>query len=336
MQPINEIQDLEELLSKPDERSASDLAGIEGEVLVLGAGGKMGPTLCRLLRRATGRTVYAVSRYSDQSVRSRLEEDGVRTVQADLLDPSSYDRIPEAANVYFLAGMKFGASAQEARTWAMNVYMPALVSRRYAGSRIVALSTGNVYPFVSVEGGGATEATTPDPVGEYAQSCLGRERIFQHFSGESGTPVALIRLNYANEPRYGIIVDITQKILAGEPVDLTMGYANLIWQGDANNLIARAVTLAASPPVVLNVTGAETVSVRKLAERIGALVDRKVRFEGSESPTALLSDASACFRSLGRPEVSLDEMTEAIVGWVAAGNPVLGKPTKFQVRDGKF
>jgi len=336
MREFTSTEDLEDFLSTPDERTNTALSKQRGDILVLGAGGKMGPTLCRVLKRASGQTIHAVSRYSDGSVRSRLEDAGISTIKADLLEPESYERLPEAPTVFFLAGMKFGAGAHEPRTWAMNVYMPALVARRFSDSRIVALSTGNVYPFVPVDGGGATEKTPTGPVGEYAQSCLGRERIFQFFSGENGTPVTLIRLNYANEPRYGIIVDITRKILAGEPVDLTMGHVNLIWQGDANNLIARSQALASSPAAVLNVTGPATVRVRDLAERIAGLVGREARFIGAESPTALLSDAGACFASLGRPTVSLEEMTEAIVRWVASGKPVLGKPTKFQVRDGRF
>jgi nucleoside-diphosphate-sugar epimerase len=238
--------------------------------------------------------------------------------------------------VFYLAGMKFGATGQQPLTWAMNVHLPALVARHYKAARIVALSTGNVYSFTAPDRGGSREEDVPGPVGEYAQSCLGRERIFEHFSLVHGTPVTLIRLNYANEPRYGIIVDLTQKILSGQPIDVTMGAVNLIWQGDANNMIISALKLAASPPTILNVTWSETIAVRELAGRIGKMLGKAPTFAGQEAETALLSNASRSFEAFGPPAVGLGEMIVRIVEWVAAGNVVLGKPTKFQVRDGKF
>jgi len=297
----------------------------------------MGPTLAMMLRKAAPqKAVYAVSRFGDKQVRRRIEEAGVRVVEADLLDESAYGSLPEASNVFYLAGMKFGAAGNQPLTWAMNVYMPALVARRYRQSRIVALSTGNVYPFTAVPGGGSRETDPPAPVGEYAQSCLGRERMFQHFSQQFGTPVTLIRLNYANELRYGILVDLTLKILHEEPIDVTMGAVNLIWQGDANGYIIRAMSIAKSPPVILNVTGPETIRIRDLAARIGRVLGREPRFVSQEAATALLSNASACVEIFGRPAMSLDDMIGAIVPWVAAAKPVLNKPTKFQVRDGRF
>ncbi len=328
---------LENWLSEPFAETRDLLRRTPGDVVVLGAGGKMGPTLAMMLKRAAPeRKVYAVSRFTDKQVGERISSKGIVVVEADLLDESAYDGLPEAPNVFYLAGMKFGATGQQALTWAMNVYMPALVARRYRRSRIVALSTGNVYPFVDILGRGSREQDTPGPVGEYAQTCLGRERVFQHFSGCFGTAVTLIRLNYANEPRYGILVDLTQKILHGEPIDVTMGVVNLIWQGDANNYIIRALCVAKSPPTILNVTGAEVLSVRELAGRIGKLLSVEPRLVGQEAPTALLSDASVCFGLFGRPVTSLDDMLRVIVGWVAAGKPVLGKPTKYNVRDGRF
>jgi nucleoside-diphosphate-sugar epimerase len=328
---------LEELLSEPGAGVRETLTGIGGDIVVLGAGGKMGPTLAMMLRKAApDRKIYAVSRFSDNRARSRIEASGVEIVEVDLLDESVYDRLPDVPNVFYLAGMKFGASGNQPLTWAMNVFMPALVARRYSRSRIVALSTGNVYPFTSLQSGGSREQDIPGPVGEYAQSCLGRERMFQHFSERFGTPVALIRLNYANEPRYGIIVDLTLKILHGEPVDVTMGTVNLIWQGDANSYIIRAMNLAKTPPAILNVTGPETVAVRDLASRIGKLLGKEPRFVSQETPTALLSNASACFERFGRPAMSVDDMIGVIVPWVAAGKSVLGKPTKYGVRDGRF
>ncbi len=328
---------LEEWLSEPLPATGATLKEIEGDVAVLGAGGKMGPTLAMMLKKAAPRkTVYAVSRFSDKQVRQRIEEHGVKIVEADLLDESTYGNLPEVPNVFYLAGMKFGASGNQPLTWAMNVYMPALVAQRYRQSRIVALSTGNVYPFTPLVSGGPRETDLPNPVGEYAQSCLGRERMFQHFSQRFDTPVTLIRLNYANELRYGIIVDLTLKVLHGDPIDLTMGAVNLIWQGDANNYIIRALSLAQSPPTILNVTGPETLYVRDLVGRIGKVLGKKPRFVSQEADTALLSNASTCCGLFGPPAVSLDEMIQAIVPWVAAGKPVLSKPTKFAVRDGRF
>jgi nucleoside-diphosphate-sugar epimerase len=328
---------LEELLSEPRAASREILSGIRGDVAVLGAGGKMGPTLAMMLKKAApDKRIYAVSRFSDGRVKGRIEERGIEIIEADLLDESVYDRLPEVPNVFYLAGMKFGASGNQPLTWAMNAYMPALVARRYHRSRIVAFSTGNVYPLTDLHSGGSREQDAPGPVGEYAQSCLARERIFQHFSQRFSTAATLVRLNYANEPRYGIIVDLTLKILHGEPIDVTMGAVNLIWQGDANNYIIRALSPATSPPAILNVTGPETVAVRDLAGRIGRRLGKEPRFVSQEAATALLSNASACFEKFGRPAMSLDDMIDMIVPWVAAGKPVLGKPTKYGIRDGRF
>jgi nucleoside-diphosphate-sugar epimerase len=328
---------LEDWLSEPLTATRETLGEVEGDIAVLGAGGKMGPTLVMMLKKAAPeKSIYAVSRFSDKQIKGRMEEQGAKIVEADLLDESAYDSLPEVPHVFYLAGMKFGAAGNQPLTWAMNVYMPALVAQRYRQSRIVALSTGNVYPFTGLESGGSREQDPPNPVGEYAQSCLGRERMFQHFSQRFGTPVTLIRLNYANELRYGIIVDLTLKILHGEPIDVTMGAVNLIWQGDANNYIIRAMSIANSPPAILNVTGAETLFVRDLAGRVGKVLDKEPHFVSQEAPTALLSNASNCCGLFGPPAVSLDEMIQSIVPWVAAGRPVLSKPTKFGVRDGRF
>lgn len=328
---------LEDLLSEPTEQTRQVVAGLEGDIAVLGAGGKMGPTLAMMLKKAGGdKNVYAVSRFSDNAARTRLERAQITTVQADLLDEASYQALPNVRNVFYLAGMKFGASGNQPLTWAMNSFLPTLVARHYRDSRIVAFSTGNVYPLVNVAGPGAAEHTTPEPIGEYAQSCLGRERMFEYFSQLYKTPVTLIRLNYANEPRYGIIVDLTLKILNGEPVDLTMGAVNLIWQRDANDYIIRAVTLAKSPPTILNVAGADTIPIRRLAELIGEAIHKKPKFVSHEAESALLSDASYCINTLGPPQMPLEQMVSMIVEWVASGKEILNKPTKFQVRDGKF
>ena len=328
---------LEDLLSEPADATRKTLASLSGDIVVLGAGGKMGPTLAMMLAKAApGRNIHAVSRFSDKAAKARIEQAGIKTVEVDLLDESQYSNLPDAENVFFLAGMKFGSSGNQPLTWAMNSLLPALVARHYKDSKIVAFSTGNVYPLVDIDSGGAIEQTIPGPIGEYAQSCLGRERMFEYFSQLYSTPVTLIRLNYANEPRYGIIVDLTTKILGGEPIDLTMGAVNLIWQRDANDYIVRAISLARSPAAILNVTGPDTIAVRRLAEKIADQLGKKPKFASRETQSALLSNASFCIEKFGPPQKSLDEMVSMIVSWVASGKKTLNKPTKYNVRDGKF
>ncbi len=328
---------LEDILSEPAEATKKIIAGLSGDIVVLGAGGKMGPTLAMMLKKISpDKRIYAVSRFSDKAVRSRIERAKIETIEADLLDESHYHKLPDVENVFYLAGMKFGSTGNQPLTWAMNSYMPALVAQHFKDSRIVAYSTGNVYPLVETTRGGATEQTTPEPVGEYAQSCLGRERMFEYFSQLYKTPVTLIRLNYANEPRYGIIVDLTSKILNDEPIDLTMGAVNLIWQRDANDYIIRAITLAKSPPAVLNVTGPQTIPIRRLAEQVADTLDKKANFVSQEAPSALLSDASYAFNTFGPPQMTLEQMVAMIARWVAAGKKTLNKPTKYEIRNGKF
>ena len=328
---------LEAVLSDVTNQTKERISGLDGDIVVLGAGGKMGPTLAMMLKKAAGRkNVYAVSRFSDKAVRDRLEKAGVKTIVADLLNEADYKQLPDVKNVYYLVGMKFGATGKEPLTWAMNTFVPALVARHYKNARIVVFSTGNVYPFVKIRSGGPKEDTPPAPIGEYAQSCLGRERIFQYFSQRYNTVATIVRLNYANEPRYGIIVDITQKILNGEPIDLTTAAVNLIWQRDANDYIAQSITLAKTPPTILNVTGDNIVMVRRLACQIGKELGRKPKFTGNQSPTALLSDAAYCFSEFGPPKTSLTEMLSIIAQWVAAGKGTLAKPTKYDVRSGNF
>jgi len=336
---------LEDILSEPTDATKEIVTGIDGDIVVLGAGGKMGPTLAMMLKKASsaagasqgpGKNIYAVSRFSDKSAQARIERAGVRTIQADLLDESFYSQLPEVENVFFLAGMKFGATGNQPLTWALNSFLPGLIARHYKNSRIVVFSTGNIYPLVDISGKGATEETAAEPVGEYAQSCLGRERMFEYFSQLYKTPVTLVRLNYANEPRYGIIVDLTRKIRNDEPIDLTMGAVNLIWQRDAIDYIIRSISLAKSPPAILNVTGPDTVLVRRLAGQIGKELNSKPKFVSHEAPTALLSNASYCFSLFGYPQMSLEQMVSVIVKWVASGKKVLNKPTKYNIRDGKF
>jgi nucleoside-diphosphate-sugar epimerase len=314
------------------------LAGLRGDLVVLGAGGKMGPTLARMACLALGgrRSVVAVARFSDARSREGLEKAGVRTVACDLLEPGSVRSLPDAGAVIYMPAVKFGTAGAEATTWATNSFLPGLVADRYRGVPHVVFSTGNVYPLVPVASGGATEETPPGPIGEYAQSVLGRERVFEHFSRKQGTPVAIFRLNYAAELRYGVPLDVALKVRAGSPVDLRMGHVNVIWQGDANGYALRCLAHAQSPPFVINVTGPETVSLRKLAQDIGERLDREPFFEGCEEETALLSNASKAHRLFGPPEVRYEALVDGVVEWVKRGGQTLGRPTHFQTRDGAF
>ena len=317
------------------------MSRLAGDLLVLGVAGKMGPTLARLARRATrlagkDRRVIGVSRYSDPSVRLKLESWGIEAIRADLLQREQIAALPDAANVVFMAGHKFGTSGNPSRTWAVNAYLPALVAERYSRSRIVAFSSGNVYPLSPVATPGPAEEDPVGPMGEYAQSVLARERLFEHFSRTNGTPVSILRLNYANEPRYGVVRDIAERVRDRRPVDLAMGYVNAIWQRDANSIALRLLERCASPPFVINVTGSRRLRVRWLAERIGKELGIAPRFRGREAPTALLSDASRCEALFGRPAVGAEEMIARVARWVKAGGPGLGKPTHFEERQGKF
>jgi nucleoside-diphosphate-sugar epimerase len=301
----------------------------------------MGPSLARRVRRATDaagqpRRVAAVSRFSDASLARSLEADAVDAIACDLLDPAQVATLPGFDNVLFLAGMKFGASSRPDLTWALNTIVPAHVARRYGNARIVAFSTGNVYPLTPPASGGAREMDATAPVGEYAQSCLGRERVFEHFANEHGTRVVLFRLFYAVDLRYGVLVDIARKVQAGEPIDLGIGHANVIWQGDANSYALRSLALAEAPPRALNVTGPEVLSVRAIAERFGQRFGRPARFAGGEGPVALLGNTERCRATLGEPEVSFDRLFEWCAHWVEIGGRSLGKPTKYERTDGRF
>ncbi|MGH3655096.1 MAG: NAD-dependent epimerase/dehydratase family protein [Micromonosporaceae bacterium] len=336
------LAELEERLSRPRDVLVDDLRELDGDILVLGAGGKLGPSLVRLALRGvaaagTGARVYAVSRFSEHGLADALRSEGAETVVADVSDDTALAGLPDVPNVGFLVSAKFGTSGREHATWATNTYLPGRVAQRYAGSRIAALSTGNVYPLVPVSSGGCTEQTPVDPVGEYAMSCLGRERILSHFAERDTTPTALIRLNYAVELRYGVLVDLARAILAGEPIDLTTGHANVVWQGYANEVTLRALRHAAAPePFVLNVTGPELLSVRQAATTLGSLLGSEPRYAGDEAPTALLSNAQRCHRLFGYPDVPLAELLEWTADWVGGDRPLLGKPTHFQRRDGRF
>ncbi|WLD14566.1 NAD-dependent epimerase/dehydratase family protein [Planctellipticum variicoloris] len=338
---ISSVDQLETLLSEPTPAAIEALARFPGDLIILGVAGKMGPTLARMAVLAseaagTKRRVFGVARFSDPAVRANLEQHGVETIQADLLDPAALAALPDAPLALYMAGRKFGSSGQESLTWAMNAWLPGLVCQRYAGSRILAFSTGNVYGNSPVVNGGSRETDPVAPVGEYAMSCLGRERIFEHFSQIAGTPVALLRLNYACELRYGVLVDLALKVYRGEPVDLTMGHFNVIWQADANAAALAAFSLATSPASVLNLTGPETLSVRQICEQFGQLFGRPPVFTGAEAPDALLNNAHPLLDRVGHPRVMPEQVIRWIAEWITSGGPRLDKPTHFESRDGRF
>jgi len=334
---IADEAELEEIMSRPDAALEADLAAVPGDLLVLGAAGKMGPTLCRLARRADpARRIIAVARWSEPGLRERMESWGIECRTAELTDRAALAALPDAPNVIYMAARKFGSTGNEPLTWAMNVLLPAMVAERWAGSRIVFFSTGNVLPLVPVNGPSPDETTTPAPVGEYAASCLGRERVFQHAGATRGTPCFGVRLNYAIDLRYGVLHDIASKVWSGTPVPLAMGHANVIWQGDANAWTLRGLRHADASCPILNVTGPETVSIRWLANRFGGLMDRKPEFAGTEAPEALLSNGARAFSLFGYPTVPLEMMLHWVADWVSGGGRALGKPTKFEVRDGRF
>ena len=338
---IEDESQLDDLLSTPSPAAIAALQQLPGDLILLGVAGKMGPTLARMARRAAdaaggSRRVIGVSRFSEPGQESALQAQGVETIRCDLLDEDALARLPDAPLVIYMAGRKFGSSGQESLTWAMNTYLPAVVARRYARSRIAAFSTGNVYGLTPVGRGGSQEADAPMPVGEYAMSCLGRERMLEHMSRTQGTPVAILRLNYATEMRYGLLVDLARKILAGERIDLSMGHANVIWQGDANAMAIASLARAASPPYVVNIAGRDELSVREVCLGLGTRMGREAAFTGSEAGDALLSNGSRGWADLGAPQVSLDRLLDWTADWVARGGSSLGKPTHFESRDGRF
>ena len=333
--------ELEERLSRPTPSVADTLRRVPGDVIVLGAGGKMGPSLTKMVRRALdeigeSRNVIAVSRFSSAGAAADLERANVQIVRADLGSRDALAELPDAANVIYMAGQKFGTRDLPSLTWAVNTLVPAMVAERYAASRIVAFSTGNVYPMSPVGGSGSREGDPLTPIGEYANSCVGRERVLEHVSRTRGTRVSIIRLNYAIDLRYGVLVDIAHRIAAGEPVRVDMGYVNVIWQGDANAQAICSLALAASPPFVVNITGPERLSVRDIALRLGELLGMPVRIEGTEAPDALLSDTSTAQSHFGKPTVASDTLIEWVADWVGRGGTKLGKATRFEVRDGRY
>ena len=337
---VRDEEALEELLSRPSTADVAFARTLADDVAVLGAGGKMGPSLARRVRRAMGaagvsRRVLAVARFSEAGLAAALERDGIEAIACDLLDPAQVARLPRVPNVLFLAGRKFGSTGRPDLTWAQNVVVPSIVAPHFAESRIVVFSSGNVYPLVPPGSPGSTERDAVDPVGEYAQTCVGRERVFEHASRERGTRCLLVRLFYAVDLRYGTLVDVARKVHAGEPVDMRASRVNAIWQGDANSYAFRGLSLGESPPRPLVVTGPEVVSTRGVAEAFGERFSRAPRFRGEPGP-ALLGDPSLCGSLLGEPQVKLARLVDWVAAWVERGGRSLGKPTHFEATDGRF
>lgn len=338
---INSEVELEKLLTRPSDALVQFIKTVSTPLLVLGAGGKMGPTLAVLALHAAKAAnhpleVIAVSRFSDKWVSDCLEAKGVQTVSCDLLEEKSLVRLPDSENIICLVGQKFGTEENPSATWAINTIVPARIAERYPQARIVAVSTGNVYPLTEVSRGGSVESDPLRPIGEYANATVGRERVFEFYSLRNRTPLVLLRLYYAVDLRYGVVVDIARKIYAGTPLELGNGCFNCIWQGDANDMILRALSLADSPPVSRNLCIPEVFQVRQVAARLGELLDRPVRFHGKESATALLGNASRICAELGEPQIGMEMMLRWVTHWVKHDGRDLNRPTHFEVRDGKY
>jgi nucleoside-diphosphate-sugar epimerase len=332
-----DVDTLEDALSRPSAALVDDLRRVPGDLLVLGVGGKMGPTLARMARRADpSRRVIGVARFSQPGLREQLQAHGIECIEADLLSREALAGLPDAPNVVFMAGRKFGSTGSEWLTWAMNAHVPALVAERFARSRIVAFSTACVYPFVDTAGAGAPESQPPTaPSGEYANSCVARERLFEHFSHAHGTPGRLLRLSYAIDMRYGVLHDVAQKIVRHEPIDLAMGHANVIWQGDANDWALRALAHCTAPTTPLNISGPK-VAIRAIAQGLGQRLGIEPVLTGTEAPTAWLVDCGEAFRVFGPPSVGLETLLDWTADWVRRGGLSLGKPTHYEARDGKY
>jgi len=338
---MTDVTALYNQLLEPSPALLSAIATLDGDIMILGVGGKMGPALAKLARRALNlvgseRKVIGASRFSEPGLVEELNQLGIETHVADLLNEDQLQSLPAAKNVLYLAGTKFGTTGKESFTWAMNAYLPGRVAEKYRDSNIVVFSTGNVYPLTPVDAGGATEKLLPEPLGEYAQSCLGRERVFQYFSTKNNTPVFIYRLNYANDVSYGVLLEIAKAVKERKPIDLRMGYVNVIWQGDANEIAIRALNHCSVPAKMVNVTGPETVSIKWLGGQFGNIFGQEPVFINTEESTALLSNAGVSNDLFGYPKVLLNQMIELIAEWVNQGGKTINKPTHFQERQGKF
>lgn len=336
-----DLKKLEEKYAVPSRELLEDVKQIEGDIMLLGIAGKMGVSMGKLLvdaLRAVGKDnkVYGVSRFSDPKAKAQVEESGVIAIACDLLNDAELFNLPEVPNVIYLAGHKFGTVGNEDFTWAMNTYLPGRVSEKFKNSKIVAFSSGNILPFVKLNQGGVDESGTPEPIGEYAQSCLGRERIFQYFSKKNQTPVLIYRLNYAVDFRYGVIMEIGKSVLQGNPIDLRTENVNVIWQGDANEIAIRSLLHCESPAKILNVTGPETLSTKWVAEEFAKLLGKPATYSYEAEGTALLNNASECHRIFGYPKVTIREIIELTAQWLQEGGEEFGKPTHFQERGGQF
>jgi nucleoside-diphosphate-sugar epimerase len=338
---IENEEQLEEMLSRPGNETIEMFSRLDGDIIFLGVGGKIGPSLALMAKRACDKAgvkkkITGVSLFENKEQQEQLEKNGITTVHGDMLDTLFLAGLPKVRNVFYLAGMKFGSTDNLSLTWAINTYLPALVADSFKQSRIVAFSTGCVYPLVPVESRGSREGDTPDPVGEYAQSCLGRERMFEYGSIQNGTEVALIRLNYSVEMRYGVLLDIAVKVKHNQPVDLSMGYFNVIWQGDLNNYVLRSLEHVKSPAKVINITGPEILSVRDVAEEFGRLFGTRPVFVNKEASNALLNNSSHAFELFGLPKTPVKQIIKWIAEWLTEKKRILDKPTHFEVRDGKY
>ena len=340
-QSMQELQAKYQSYLSPSDALVEDIAKLSGDIILLGAGGKMGPALALVAKQAVDKAgvnkkIIAISRFREEGVQEQLNTNGVITINADLLNDAELQSLPEAENVLYMAGMKFGTKDNASLTWAMNAYLPGRVAQKYRSSRIVVFSSGNVYPMTPVYHGGVTELQAPEPIGEYAQSVLGRERMFQYFSSLNKTPLLIYRLNFAVDVTYGVLVELASSVLEQREIDLSMGHFNVIWQGDANEIAIRSLHHCNVPAKLLNVTGPETISVRWCAEEFGRLFGHKPLFKNEEQPTAYLNNAAESFRLFGYPRVSLKQMMELLAEWMSSGGKKLNKPTHFQERKGKY
>lgn len=338
---MRSIEELEAKLAEPSEALIQDLSRVDGDIMILGVGGKMGPSLARLAMNAIreggmNKRVIGVSRFSSEEAKRELEEAGVETIACDLLNDEELFSLPQVDNIIYMAGNKFGTTGREHFTWAMNTYLPGRVAEKFKDSRIVVFSSGNIYPFTPYGSGGANEAVMPEPIGEYAQSTLGRERIFEYHSHKNQTPMLFYRLNYAIDMRYGVLLEVAKAVHEQRPINLTMGHANVIWQGDANSMALRCLTECSYPPAIMNITGPETISIRWAAQQFAKRLGKEAQFEGVEAELALLNNASKSHQRFGYPAVSLLQMMDWLAEWVEAGGATWNKPTGFQERKGKF